>query len=280
MANCSIPNSSPESGRISRKSSRRLRRQNSQSRAAVSVIRRLESRIQKRHRVRHSESVLWQTAALQTALRAQKIQSTVGNRADGIGETEGKAAMGSSERTGQRASFNLRSAIWRVKGAWWPSRSSKPSSSCKWRGRFDSYPLRLFNCELRIADRGLKNWVMTTQELKNRTFEFGVRVISAVEALPKTETARILGRQLLRAGTSVGANYRAAARARSQADFISKLGVVEEECDESAYWMEMILARKLLRRAQLTHLLAETNELLAITVASIRTARRGGRRDR
>src|SRR5437016_7287465 len=92
---------------------------------------------------------------------------------------------------------------------------------------------------------------MTTQELKNRTFEFGVRVISAAEALPKTETARILGRQLLRAGTSVGANYRAAARARSQADFISKLGVVEEECDESAYWMEVIAAHKLLGRAQL-----------------------------
>ena len=120
---------------------------------------------------------------------------------------------------------------------------------------------------------GLQNVTMTTQELKNRTFDFGPRVISAVEALPKTETARILGRQLLRAGTSVGANYRAAARARSQADFISKLGVVEEECDESAYWMEMI-ARKLLKRAKLDNLYAEANELLAITVASIKTARR------
>jgi four helix bundle protein len=114
---------------------------------------------------------------------------------------------------------------------------------------------------------------MTTQELKNRTFEFGVRAISAVEALPKIETTRILGRQLLRAGTSVGANYRAAARARSQADFISKLGVVEEECDESAYWLEVIIARRLLKRAQLKSLLAEANELLAITVASIKTAR-------
>jgi four helix bundle protein len=115
---------------------------------------------------------------------------------------------------------------------------------------------------------------MTTQELKNRTFEFGIRVITAVEALPKTETAKILGRQLLRAGTSVGANYRAAARARSQPDFISKLGIVEEECDESAYWIEVILARKLLRRVQLKSLLAEADELLAITVASIKTARR------
>ena len=135
----------------------------------------------------------------------------------------------------------------------------------------------LINCGLASADCELKNVTMTTQELKNRTFDFGVRVITAVEALPKTETTRILGGQLLRAGTSVGANYRAAARARSQADFISKLGVVEEECDESAYWMEMIVARKLLKRAKLNNLLAEANELLTIPVASIKTARR--RRD-
>jgi four helix bundle protein len=100
-------------------------------------------------------------------------------------------------------------------------------------------------------------------------------MISAVEALPKTQTGRILGRQLFRAGTSVGANYRAAPRARSQADFISKLGVLEEECDESGYWMEMILARKLLKRAKLNNLLVEANELLAITVASIKSARTG-----
>jgi four helix bundle protein len=143
-------------------------------------------------------------------------------------------------------------------------------------GEVGSIPIlsALINCGLAIGDCGLQNMAMTTQELKNRTFEFGVRVISAVEALPKTETARILGRQLLRAGTSVGANYRAAARARY---FISKLGVVEEECDESAYWMEVIIARKLLRRAQLKKIVAEANELLAITVASIKTARRGHR---
>ncbi len=142
-------------------------------------------------------------------------------------------------------------------------------------GEVGSIPILsvLVNCGLAITDCGLQNVTMTTQDFKNRTFEFGVRAISAVEALPKIETARILG-QLLRAGTSVGANYRAAARARSQADFISKLGVVEEECDESAYWMEVIIARKLLRRAQLKSLLAEANEPLAITVASIKTARR------
>jgi four helix bundle protein len=124
-----------------------------------------------------------------------------------------------------------------------------------------------------IADRGVWIGSMTTQQLKQRTFQFGVRVVSAVEALPKSETARILGRQLLRAGTSVGANYRAAARARSRADFVAKLGVVEEECDESSYWMEMIIARKLLKKDRLNTLLTEANELLAITVSSIKTAR-------
>lgn len=118
---------------------------------------------------------------------------------------------------------------------------------------------------------------MTTQELKQRTFEFGVRVVHAVEALPKGETARILGRQLLRAGTSVGANYRAAARARSRADFVAKLGIVEEECDESSYWIEMIIALKVLKRSRLINLLTEANELLAIAVASIKTARRSRR---
>jgi four helix bundle protein len=116
---------------------------------------------------------------------------------------------------------------------------------------------------------------MTTEELKDRTFEFGVRVVQAVESLPKTDTAKILGRQLLRAGTSVGANYRAASRARSRADFLSKLGIVEEECDESLYWMKMIIARRLLRETRLASLCKEADELLAIMVASINTARRG-----
>jgi four helix bundle protein len=115
---------------------------------------------------------------------------------------------------------------------------------------------------------------MTTRELKERTFEFGIRVVRAVESLPKSDVGRELGRQLLRAGTSVGANYRAAARARSRADFIAKLGIVEEECDESAYWMEVIITLKLLKAARLEKLQAEANELLAIIVASIRTARR------
>ena len=83
---------------------------------------------------------------------------------------------------------------------------------------------------------------MTTQELKKRTFECGIRDVDAAEALPSSETARALGRRLIRAGTSVGANYRVAVRARSRPDFIAKLGIVEEECDESLYWMEAVVA--------------------------------------
>jgi four helix bundle protein len=118
---------------------------------------------------------------------------------------------------------------------------------------------------------------MTTQELKKRTFEFGIRIVRAVEALPRSEVAREIGRQLLRAGTSVGANYRAAARAKSRADFVAKLGIVEEECDEAAYWMEVIIALKILKPTRLTRLHTESGELLAIVVASIKTARRARR---
>jgi four helix bundle protein len=119
---------------------------------------------------------------------------------------------------------------------------------------------------------------MTTEELKERTFNFGVRVVRAVECLPNTDVAKAVGHQLLRAGTSVGANYGAAARARSCADFIAKLGIVEEQCDESSYWMEMIIKLDLLNKSRLTKLLAEANQLLAIVVASIKTARSTRRR--
>src|ERR1700730_18347036 len=110
---------------------------------------------------------------------------------------------------------------------------------------------------------------MTTQDLKQRTFEFGIRTIRAVGALPRSETAKAIGRQLLPAGTSVGANYRAAARARSRADFVAKLGIVEEECDEASYWMEVIVALKLLKKTRLDSLRTEADEILAIVVASI-----------
>ncbi|MEX1330645.1 MAG: four helix bundle protein [Desulfobacterales bacterium] len=82
---------------------------------------------------------------------------------------------------------------------------------------------------------------MNTEDFKNRTKAFALRVIRLTEALPKNQTANVIGKQLLRCGTSVGANYRAACRARSTPEFIAKMGIVEEECDESMYWMELIV---------------------------------------
>jgi four helix bundle protein len=84
----------------------------------------------------------------------------------------------------------------------------------------------------------------------------------------------VIGRQLLDAGTSVGANYRAACRARSPADFISKMGIVEEEADETIYWMELLIEAKLVQENNISHLLREANQILAMTVSSIKTARR------
>ena len=114
---------------------------------------------------------------------------------------------------------------------------------------------------------------MTPDELKKRTKQFGLRVIRLVESLPKTKTATTIGNQLLRSGTSVGANYRAACRGRSKAEFIAKLGVVEEEADESVYWIEMLVEAKILNPDSLAQLLAEANELTAIMAKSRKTAK-------
>lgn len=114
---------------------------------------------------------------------------------------------------------------------------------------------------------------MSPEEFKRRTFAYGVRVVRLVGALQKGDPSRTLGRQLLRAGTSVGANYRAAARARSRADFIAKLGIVEEECDESLYWMELLIELGLIKPGSVASLLVEGNEILGMIVASIKTAR-------
>ena len=114
---------------------------------------------------------------------------------------------------------------------------------------------------------------MDSSEMKKRTKAFALRVIRLVEALPKNRVADVVVRQLLRCGTSVGANYRAACRARSQADFVAKLGIVEEEADESVYWMELLVEAGMVESAKLESLMKEADELLAITVASIKTAR-------
>ena len=118
---------------------------------------------------------------------------------------------------------------------------------------------------------------MKEHDLKLRTKRFALEVITFCETLPKDETSRVLGRQLLRAGTSVGANYRAAKRAKSNADFISKMGTVEEEADECGYWLELLVEGHKAASAKAAPLLQESSELVAIAVSSINTARKGHR---
>ncbi len=117
---------------------------------------------------------------------------------------------------------------------------------------------------------------MNTQELKDRTKAFALRVLKLVEALPKSASGRAIENQLIRSGTSVAANYRAACRARSRAEFIARIGVVEEEADESAFWLELIVEVKALPEKKVTPLLAEANELVAIMAASYISAGRNG----
>lgn len=111
-------------------------------------------------------------------------------------------------------------------------------------------------------------------ELKKRTKAFGLRVIRLVEKLPAKTSARVIGHQLLRSATSVGANYRAACRSRSPAEFRSRMAVVEEEADESGYWIEMLSDAEIVKPKLLANLLREAGELTAIAVTSIKTARR------
>jgi four helix bundle protein len=118
---------------------------------------------------------------------------------------------------------------------------------------------------------------MTPEEMKDRTKRFGLRIIRAAAALPHTFAARHIGGQLLRAGTSIGANYRAACRGRTQVEFMAKLGIVEEEADESIYWMELLIDAGIMPKVKLSALMTEANEILSIVVASINTARGGAR---
>ena len=113
---------------------------------------------------------------------------------------------------------------------------------------------------------------MNADELKKRTKRFALRILKLVGALPKTVQGRTIGGQLARSGTSVGANYRAACRSRSKAEFIAKIGVVEEESDESGYWLELIIEGALLRKDLVQPLLDEANELTKIMGRSRITA--------
>lgn len=110
-------------------------------------------------------------------------------------------------------------------------------------------------------------------ELKLRTKRFALRILKLYRALPKTEEAKIVGTQILRSGTSIAANYHAACRARSRAEFVSKMGIVLEETDETAFWLELMQEAGIFLESKLRSLNKEANELTAIFVASIRTAK-------
>jgi four helix bundle protein len=114
---------------------------------------------------------------------------------------------------------------------------------------------------------------MKPDDFKQRTRTFGLRVIRLVKALPKSTVGSVIGRQLLRCGTSVGANYRAACRARSRADFVAKMKIVEEECDESLYWIELLKESGEIEAHLLKDLIEEADAILSLVVASIKTAR-------
>jgi four helix bundle protein len=117
---------------------------------------------------------------------------------------------------------------------------------------------------------------MNEIEFKERTKQLALAVIRLVEGLPNTKVADILGRQVLRSATSISANYRAACRAKSTADMINKLKTVEEESDETLYWLELLMESAIVPPAKTTELKKETNEILSMTVASLKTLR--GRR--
>jgi four helix bundle protein len=129
---------------------------------------------------------------------------------------------------------------------------------------------------MRNAEFGMRNPESgaNQRDLKKRTKAFALRILKLVDALPKTMAGRALASQIVRSGTSVSANYRAACRAKSTADFISKMGNVEEEADETLFWLELLEESELVSGAKVAAIKQEANELVAITIASINTVRR------
>src|SRR6266576_3043143 len=123
----------------------------------------------------------------------------------------------------------------------------------------------IFECRFSID-------AMNEPEMKRRTKEFALRVLKLADALPRTRSGNVIAGQIIRSGTSVAANYRALCRAKSRADFINKTSIVEEEADESCFWLELLIDRGLLGASRVQPLLREANELTAIFVASRKTA--------
>ncbi len=118
------------------------------------------------------------------------------------------------------------------------------------------------------------NSLAKADELRRRTKKFAIRIVNVFRSLPRSPDAQILGQQALRSGTSVAANYRAVCRTRSKAEFISKIGIVVEEADETVFWLELLTETGIVRAERIQDLLIEANELLAIFAASLQTAKK------
>jgi four helix bundle protein len=131
---------------------------------------------------------------------------------------------------------------------------------------------RIFDFRISVFDLEEEVSPMTEAEMKQRTHRFALRVLKLAEALPRTRTGQTIAGQIMRSGSSVAANYRSLCRAKSRADFINKTSIIEEEADETAFWLETIQAAGLLANQRVQPLLNEANELIAIIVASRRTA--------
>jgi four helix bundle protein len=112
-----------------------------------------------------------------------------------------------------------------------------------------------------------------SEELKNRTKKFAIRIVRMFKALPRSAEAYIIGKQVLRSGTAVAANYRAACRARSKAEFVAKIGIVAEEADETVFWLELLIETNTVRESKLADLMDEAKQLSAIFTASQNTAK-------
>jgi four helix bundle protein len=111
------------------------------------------------------------------------------------------------------------------------------------------------------------------EQFRDRTKQFAIRVVRLFRSLPKTEEAKIIGKQALRSGTSVAANYHAVCGARSKAEFVARIGIVVEEADETVFWLELLIETGIVSQARMDGLLIEANELLAIFAASQHTAK-------
>ena len=114
---------------------------------------------------------------------------------------------------------------------------------------------------------------MNPEDLKVRMRAFALRIIRLAESLPNTPTGNVIRNQMIRCGSSVGANYHAACRAKSRPDFVSKMGTVEEEADETIYWIELLIDAEIVKRSRVADLLDEANQILAIVISSIKTAK-------